>query len=74
MGAIVNKNLNIAGTSGASADLRSRDRERVSRAQSPIIRLASVAVMDEADQRRLELLLDHLIERRVSRLLQREGT
>jgi hypothetical protein len=67
------KTLNIASTSGASADLRSRDRERVSRAQPPIIRLASVAVMDESDQRRLELLLDLLVERCVSRLIQEKG-
>ena len=36
----------------------------------PTIRLASVSVMTEADQRRLELLLDALVERRVARHLQ----
>ena len=36
----------------------------------PTVRLASVSVMSEADQRRLELLLDALIERRVARHLQ----
>ena len=36
----------------------------------PTVRLASVSVMNEADQRRLELLLDALIERRVARHLQ----
>ncbi len=36
----------------------------------PTIRLASVSVMSEADQRRLELLLDALVERRVARHLQ----
>ena len=36
----------------------------------PTVRLASVSVMSEADQRRLELLLDALVERRVARHLQ----
>ncbi len=36
----------------------------------PTIRLASVSAMSEADQRRLELLLDALVERRVARHLQ----
>ena len=67
------KTLNNASPSGASADLPSRGRERVRRAQPPIIRLASVAVMDEKDQQRLKLLLDHLVERRVSRILQEKG-
>ena len=36
----------------------------------PTVRLASVSVMSEADQRRLELLLNALVERRVARHLQ----
>jgi hypothetical protein len=36
----------------------------------PTIRLASVSVMSEDDQRRLELLLYALVERRVARHLQ----
>jgi len=38
--------------------------------RQPTIRLASVSVMSKADQRRLELLLDALVERRVARHLQ----
>ena len=38
--------------------------------RQPTVRLASVSVMSEADQRRLELLLDALVERRVARHLQ----
>ena len=36
----------------------------------PTVRLTSVSVMSEGDQRRLELLLDALVERRVARHLQ----
>src|SRR5687767_14629909 len=42
---------------------------RQTRCQPPV-RLASVSVMSEADQRRFELLLDALVERRVARHLQ----
>ena len=38
--------------------------------RQPTVRLASVSVMSEADQRRLELLLNALVERRVARHLQ----
>ena len=44
---------------------------RQSRRQ-PTIRLASVSVMSRADQQRLELLLDQLIERRVRQILKGE--
>ena len=36
----------------------------------PTVRLTSVSAMSEGDQRRLELLLDALVERRVARHLQ----
>ena len=40
----------------------------------PTIRLVSVSVMSKADQQRLELLLDQLIERRVRHILKGEKT
>jgi len=36
---------------------------------APTIRLCSIAAMDAADQQQLELLLDRLIERRLSQVL-----
>lgn len=40
----------------------------------PTIRLGTVSALSAADQRRLELLLDALIERRVIRHLERGST
>ena len=42
--------------------------------RQPTVRLVSVSVMTKADQQPLELLLDQLVERRLSQLLKREGT
>lgn len=52
-------------------DLSPRSRTIRQTQPQPTIRLASVSVMSEADQRRLELLLDALIEDRVARHLQK---
>jgi hypothetical protein len=41
---------------------------------APTIRLCSIATMDAADQQRLELLLDRLVERRLSQVLDQETT
>ncbi len=51
-------------------DPSARPRAARTTRRQPTIRLASVSVMNEADQRRLELLLDLLVERRVARHLQ----
>jgi hypothetical protein len=51
-------------------DPSARSRAARQAPRQPTVRLAGVSVMSEADQRRLELLLDALIERRVARHLQ----
>jgi hypothetical protein len=48
--------------------------DRASGAQPPMLRLKEVRPMTAADQQRLEMLLDELIERRINHLLQGEGT
>jgi len=57
---------------GPPACSRAKPSRRSSR--EPTIRLASVSVMSKADQQRLELLLDQLIERRVRHFLKGEKT
>jgi hypothetical protein len=61
-----------ASLEGPPACSRATPSRRSSR--QPTIRLASVSVMSKADQQRLELLLDQLIERRVRQILKGEKT
>ena len=61
----------VAGVSAAPTnDPSARPRTARPARREPTFRLASVEVMNAADQRQLELLLDGLVEQRVARILQ----
>jgi hypothetical protein len=65
--------LDARSSDGPSARLRKSPSKPRQAKRPPTVRLTSVAVMDKVDQQRLELLLDHLIERRVRDIIRREG-